>query len=711
MPQALAYVATVISDWVYLEFGYSALATFTYVAVYAAEIYAITRIASSLTPDAPRGDGRGMEQSLTATDQGGFAIYGKVRVGGVNVIPPITGGTSNRYLEQLLAFTIHECDSFVDVYGDNVLVANADIAAVSGAAGEGLVGGSTIYANQMWIRRYVGTSTQIRDFTLFDRYTGFWTGAHRGRGICYAAISYDWGDGKVFQGRPPVMSFEIKGKKCYDPRLDSSPGNDPTNAAYIAWTECPVLCLADYAMSDYGGAVAATGINWAAVVTAANICDALVTLPSAATQKRYTFNARISVVVDPDWRQNAKLFVDAMLGRMVRRDGLWYFYAGATEAASYTIERNDWLTIDRIRTVASRKDGGRYNTVRTWFVDPERNWQRVEAEPQRSATYKSRDGGEEIPLEQEQICCTNKFEAQRKGFIVLKKSRNQIGLSGTLPPRFRKIETGSVVALNFAEAGWATKLMRVLATTLKTDGSIGVAVAEELPADWDDPVAGDYITPGSPSVPVSGPTTPGAPQNFEITTINGTVQFSWDPPAVVPTGTQYELWRSPNSLSSVGSKEHVWIGNATGKSITLSTNSVYYYQVQAVANSVYSPFTPNTFGLPIAANIAGGGTGGTWGVTILPSALYKSGTGNKVTTTGVQATVTGSAAAVFSWFPVSSCGIMANSPGAAFTTFTNSTGLSFGEQRAGGFKLNTVDSGGNTAVNCLSVYIEREVAA
>lgn len=707
MPAALAYVASAVADWVYLEFGYAALATFTYAAVYAAEIYAITRIASALTPDGPRGADRGLEQSLTATDAGGYCIYGKVRCSGVNTIPPITGGAQNRYLEQILSHALHECDSFVDVYADNIVIANADIAAVSGAAGEGLVSGSSIYNGKMWIRRYRGTATQTADFTLTDRQTGFWTTNHRGKGVCYTALSYDWGDGKTFQGRPPTMTFEIKGKKCYDPRLDSSPGADPTNAAFAAWTECPVLCLADYAMADYGGIVPSAGINWASVVTAANICDALVAIPGATTQKRYTFNARLPIVIDPDWRENAKRFVDAMLGRMVRRDGKWFFYAGAYDAPTYTINKTDWLSIERIRTVASRRDGGRYNTVRGWFVDPERNWQRVEGEPARSSAYKTDDGNEEIPLEQEQTACTNKYEIQRKNIVVLRKSRNQIGMSGTLGPKFRQIENGATVALNFEECGWSSKVFRVVAVTLQTDGRIGLAVSEEQSTDWDDPIAGDYVTPGVASVPAPGPTTPSAPQNFNIVAINNTLQFTWDAPGVVPVGTQYIIWSAPFSLSVPSSKTVAWIGDALGKQISFNTSSTFYYQVQAVANSSFSDYVPNTFGRAVAAVITPPG-GGSWGVSILPSAVYKSATTAKITTGGVQATVVGSAAAVFSWFPVSSCGIMANSPGAAFTTFTNSTNMAVGETRAGFFKLNVVDSGSNVAVNTLDVGLSRD---
>jgi hypothetical protein len=58
-----------------------------YAAVYAAEVYALNRITASLGASKPKGEGRGMEVSITDTGQAGFAIYGAVRVSGTNVIP------------------------------------------------------------------------------------------------------------------------------------------------------------------------------------------------------------------------------------------------------------------------------------------------------------------------------------------------------------------------------------------------------------------------------------------------------------------------------------------------------------------------------------------------------------------------------------------------------------------------------------------------
>jgi hypothetical protein len=153
----------------------------------------------------------------------------------------------------VLAFCVHEVDSYTDAYIDDQKITNAQITAITGTSNDGKVT-ATKYANSLWLRRKTGTSSQTVDFILNNRYGTVFTSNFRGRGIAHAAITYDWGDGKTYNGIP-LATFVIKGKKCYDPRLDSSPGADPTNVAFAAYTSNPALCWADYALGDYGGAV------------------------------------------------------------------------------------------------------------------------------------------------------------------------------------------------------------------------------------------------------------------------------------------------------------------------------------------------------------------------------------------------------------------------------------------------------------------------
>lgn len=87
MSEAFSYVAQVGASY-FASYGVAA-ETIAYYAIYAAEIYALNRVTASLGASKPSGEGRGMEVSITDTGQAAFAIYGAVRVSGINVIPDL----------------------------------------------------------------------------------------------------------------------------------------------------------------------------------------------------------------------------------------------------------------------------------------------------------------------------------------------------------------------------------------------------------------------------------------------------------------------------------------------------------------------------------------------------------------------------------------------------------------------------------------------
>jgi hypothetical protein len=64
--------------------------------------------------------------------------------------------------------------------------------------------------------------------------------------------------------------------KVYDPRLDTSPGANPTNPAYHVETKNPALWVAALASGNE--------IDWPEVVRGANYCDELV--PAPMTEQR-----------------------------------------------------------------------------------------------------------------------------------------------------------------------------------------------------------------------------------------------------------------------------------------------------------------------------------------------------------------------------------------------------------------------------------------
>jgi hypothetical protein len=101
-------------------------------------------------------------------------------------------------------------------------------------------------------------------------------------------------------------------------------------------------------------------------------------------------------------------------------------------------------------------------------------------------------------------------------------------------------------------------------------------------------------------LPAANPTSPSEPTFFSATPqINGTILFEWGRSIVQPARTEFQIIRSVDSANAaVGTV--VWRGLAGPVPLVMPTSRHAYY-VRAIANSTFSPYQPNTFGLIAAA--------------------------------------------------------------------------------------------------------------
>lgn len=591
MPQA---AVTVVAGF-FAGVGFSAAAA-TFLAkvfVYVAATYLLNRASQALAPkQRSAGLGSGAEVNYFDTEASVRIVYGQVKTGGMETIPPMTTSKPNGFsfedLHKVLTLAGHEIDSYNFCHFDSTTITNAQIGAMAYTMSDGMVSSGT-YNQLAFIRRYRGTSTDSADRILVNVNTVMF-GNSRARGIAKVALTFRY-NAEAYPA-VPLVTFTYQGKRTYDPRLDSSPGADPTNASFKSWNQCPALALADYLMSGMGGDYEGADIDWDTVVTAANYCDALVNIPGAATQKRYTCNGVLFAT--DEFTDNVKALVDSMLGRIIFRDGKWRMFAGSWQTPTFTIQKSDWISGLSIRFEQGKKK--RFNQMRTWYVDAAREWQKVESLPRFNDTYKTADGEERIDARTEQLLCTNEFEAQRKGEFLLRQSRNQITVVGRLPPRFQNValwDTGTIV---FDHLGWSSKTFRAVGLDMNPDGSMDCVFAEEQSGDWTDLAAGDYNTMSTVALPAANVTAPTEPPAFSVTQqINGTLLYEWTTPIVKPLGTRFQIIRSTNSANAaVGTV--VWEGDASPVPLVSPTSRHWYY-VRSVANSAFSQYTPNTFGV------------------------------------------------------------------------------------------------------------------
>ena len=626
-------------------------------------------------------------------------IYGKMLVGGMNTIPPLTSGGNNELLNQVLTIAGHECNSLGTVYFDRVSIGT--ISAVTGTADDGKVTTGT-FANKAWVRRYVGTEGQTSDFKLASTFAS-WGTSHRGRGIAYMALTFQY-DEEVYKNGRPEATVLVEGKKVYDPRLDSTlPGGsgshrvaDPTTYAY---STNPALCLADYLIDNsLGMGEDAERIDWALVGDAADICDELVNIPGATTQKRYTCN--IVLNTGDRFENNIEALAQAMAGVCYYSGGKWRIYAGAWRTPSFTIGVDD-LVEGGVKLVTAYPYNQRYNSVRGTFVDPSQNWQQVEYRSVANQTYIGEDG-EQTWLDTNFAATTNEYEAQRHAILLNRRSR--LARAATLRCNLsafdiQPFETGTVT---IPELGWSAKEVRVEGWTFDPTGFIDLSVREETASQWADPISTDYTEPLAITTPSPSNFTPDPPTNLSVYGLESSIYLTWSAPANLPRDCIYEIFEHTSS-TPFSSATKVWSGIVTNALLVKTDTTTRYYWVR----------TKTGAGTPSTTEPPGAGLAGTVGVlpsnltvSASPSAISKTDTAATIVTASTTVTaVGGTSPYTYAWTRISgSSSISATSASAATTTFTGSSLVS-GTTYDAVFRCTVTDSAGTPAVKTVDVTV------
>jgi hypothetical protein len=631
-------------------------------------------------------------------------IYGEMLCGGMNAIPPLCSGSNNDFLHQVMVVAGHECNSLGQVYFNRDAIGT--ITAITGNDDDGKVT-SGRYSGKAWVRRYAGTDSQTVDFKLTTAFSQQWTAAHRGRGVAYLALTYEFDEDTYRQGKPEVTCL-VQGKKVYDPRLDGTRAggsgshrvNDPTTWAY---STNPALCLADYLIdARLGLGEDAARVDYDLVADAADICDETVTVPApTSTQKRYTCNVVLNAT--DRFEDNIEVLAQAMAGVCYYSGGRWRMFAGAWQTTSFTLGVDD-LVEGGIRLVTAFPYEKRHNSVRGTFIDPSKNWQKVEFRAIVNTTYITADG-EQTWLDADFSATTNEYEAQRHAILLNRRSR--LRQSATLRCNMaaygiRPFETGTIT---IPELGWSAKTVRCEGWNFDPSGFVEIVVREEASTDWNDPLTTDYLQPGSITTPTPTNYVPSPPTAISTVGMTSGIYFSWTPPAGLPGDASYELFEHTSS-TPFSSATLIWSGNSSAVFIAKPDTTVRYYWVR-----VKMPAGGTSTTEPPVAGAAGSSNtvGGTLGAAAAPSAISKTDSTSSITTVSTTVTPTGGTAPyTYAWTRISgSTLITANSASSATTTFTG-TPLVNNTTYDAVFRCTVTDNVAATKTVDVSVSIRRE---
>jgi len=432
-------------------------------------------------------------------------IYGTRKAGGQLFLrdssdsgPDSNGETQegdNLFLHIMLALAGHECEEITTVYADDVALT---------LNGSGFATNSEFTDDDgkyyLRIKKHLGAEDQTADLDAVSEIEN-WTTAHRARGRTYIYIRMQY-NADIFPNLPRFTAL-IKGKKVYDSRTSTT-----------SWSNNSGLCIRDYLKSSYGLNVEDIELNDTYLIAAANVCDELVTLQDASTQKRYTCDTvleRNVQVID-----NLQELISSFVGSVVYVQGKFRIHAGAYDTPSETITE-DWL-IDTVKVQARQSRKETFNAVKGIYINEDESYEPTDFTPSTNETYETQDGGERIYADVTFSCTTNQERAQRMAKVILEKSRQGIML--TLPVNFKglKLAVWDTIYVTLDDLGWSNKIFRIAQWQINENGNgINLYCQEESSESYDwnsgeativDPAPDTNLTspfdrvlpPGSPSV-------------------------------------------------------------------------------------------------------------------------------------------------------------------------------------------------------------------
>ena len=244
-----------------------------------AGLYASVLQATVFRPDVPPLKSPDQQLDLT-TDPNRLrpVVYGRAAVGG-NLEFAGVPDTNKRYLYAMIALAGHECDDIEAVVWRGVKYPLNTISVDDGSEPDGGIVGACLPAvaglddpaehEGFWRRfrvwKYLGTDDQAASSILMNRFPE-WTADHRARGVTYVVVR--WEHGAPFDTGGIGLQdlyWIVRGRKVYDPRLDSTQGGSGSQRIYDpstwVWSDNCALAMLDFVKGVTVGSRLVAGVG------------------------------------------------------------------------------------------------------------------------------------------------------------------------------------------------------------------------------------------------------------------------------------------------------------------------------------------------------------------------------------------------------------------------------------------------------------------
>ena len=596
---ALVKVATTVWPSIMAATGYSVAAAATFGAAVvlsgvAAMTYGLRKI---MAQDFAMQQGDGARDVTTrSTIAPQTIVYGQALVSG-----PVfwigVAGTNNRDLYTGIALAGHECMNICDVYFDDEQIEDDDIN--SGAAAGGNVTDGTFGPIEsvtiVKINKHLGTATQAVDADLDAAFTEI-DSTWRGRGICYVVTKLTLtDDAQEFwdkRGAPTNVRCSVKGKKCYDPRLEvaggGTAGASPTNSAYIAYTSNPSIIVCEYLRNTtYGLGILPAKIDWTSVITAATACDTSVDVP-AGTESRFTCNGVLYMT--ETHRVNLDRLLSSMNGWIVYAAGVYYVNAGIYTAPALTLNEDNLIGPIGLKTSFERDD--RFNQVGGVFVDPASNFKLSDFHTVTDAAAVTRDNSETLLREISLPFTHSNYMAQRIAYKLTQQTDLQKTLTFPCNMAGLNIKPGDRVSVTLAELSWTSKVFRVIAWAFSDAGDqvgVNLTLREDDSTKYADMASGDYSTVTADGTITAGFPGVSGPSALTATAVVEGIELNWTNPtnmeqfnAVAIYASETNAWGHASLVEIGRGMMTSFVQNQSTAADPITAGDTRYYWVRAL---------------------------------------------------------------------------------------------------------------------------------
>ena len=431
-------------------------------------------------PDFGSNDFEETERGILVNKQSNNAsipvVYGERLIGGTRVFIQ-TSGTDNEFLYVALVLSEGEINSIEEIRVDEKVVtfdgALSDNVQRSVASSD-----SNFYkdgASYITIEPHFGTDGQSASALLST--LSSWGTNHKLSGICYLALKFKW-NSDVFGGIPNVTA-KIKGRKVVT--LDSS-----LNESSPTFSTNPAFCLLDYLRNErYGKGIATSNIDLQSFRDASQICITQVT-PFSSASNINIFDTNAVLDTSKKVIDNVRELLRGCRGYLPYVQGKYRLVIETTGSASVSLTEDDILNGF---TLASPTKNSKFNRVIATFINPDRNFQadQITFPPtddsslpsaDQHATMKTADGGFLLEGRFDFATITSPYQAEEMAEIILRRSRESLGLNITAGFNAYKLHIGDIVNITLSSLGFNAKAFRVIEMVFNADYTITLSLVE-----------------------------------------------------------------------------------------------------------------------------------------------------------------------------------------------------------------------------------------